>query len=51
MIFKHGSIVVHNGQVAGRVDVEVVGGAGVVKVVDDCSHQGSENLQIGHPVL
>ena len=31
--------------------MKVVGGARMVEIVDNGSHQGGEDFQIGHPVL
>ena len=51
VILEDRPVVVEDGEVGARVDVEVVGRAGVVKVVDDGRHQAGENLQIGEPRL
>ena len=51
MIFEDRSVVVEEGQVRSRVDVEVVRSPGVVKVVDHGGHQRSENLEVGNPIL
>jgi hypothetical protein len=42
-------VVVEDGQVGAGVDVEVVGGAGVIEVVDHGGDERSENLLI--PIL
>ena len=51
MVFQDGPVVVEDGQVGGRVDVEVVGGAAVVEVVDDGGHQRGEDLKVRQPFL
>ena len=51
MIFEDRSVVVEEGQVRSRVDVEVVRSPGVVEVVDHGGHQRSENLEVGNPIL
>ena len=44
--FEDGAVVVEDCEVALGVDVEVVGGARVVVVVDDGGDQGREDLQV-----
>ena len=51
MILQDWLVVVDDGQVWGWLDVEVVGGPGVVVVVDDGGEQQGEDLEVGHPVL
>ena len=51
MILQDRLVVVDDGQVWGGLDVEVVGGPGVVVVVDDGGEQQGEDLEVGHPVL
>ena len=51
MVFQDSPVIVENGQTAARIDVKVVGGARMVEIVDNGSHQGGEDFQIGHPVL
>jgi hypothetical protein len=51
VILQHCTVVVEDGQLRAGVDVKVVGGARVVKVVDHGRHQRREDLQIGNPVL
>ena len=51
MVLQHRLVIVDDGQVRGGLDVEVVGGAGVVVVVDHGRHQQAEYLQVRHPVL
>ena len=51
MIFQDSPVIVENGQTTARIDVKVVGCARMVEIVDNGSHQGGEDFQIGHPVL
>ena len=51
VVLQDGLVVVEDGQVGGGLDVEVVGGPGVVVVVDDGGEEEGEDLQVGHPVL
>ena len=51
MILQDRLVVVDDGQVWGWLDVEVVGGPGVVVVVDDGGEEEGEDLQVRHPVL
>ena len=51
MVLEDGAVVVEDGEAALGVDVEVVGGARVVVVVDDGGDQRSEELQVRQPVL
>ena len=51
VILEHCPVVVEEGEVWGWVDVEAVGGAAVVVVVDDGRQEGGEHLQVGQPVL
>ena len=51
MIFKDGLVVVHDGQGGAGLHVEVVGGAGVVEVVDDRREEESEDLKVRKPGL
>ena len=46
MAFEDGAVVVEDCEVALGVDVEVVGGARVVVVVDDGGYQRREDLQV-----
>ena len=46
VVFEDGAVVVEDGEVALGIDVEVVGGARVVVVVDDGGDQGREDLQV-----
>ena len=51
VVLQDGLVVVEDGQVGGGLDVEVVGGPGVVVVVDDGGEEEGEDLQVRHPVL
>ena len=51
MVLEDRTVVVEKGQVRGRVDVKVVGGARVVEVVNHGGDKTRENFQIGNPVL
>ena len=51
VILKDGFVVVEDGEVGLGLDVEVVGGAGVVVVVDDGGEEQGEDLEVGQPVL
>ena len=51
MVLEDGAVVVEDGEAALGVDVEVVGGARVVVVVDDGRDQRREDLQVRQPVL
>ena len=51
MVFEDGLVVVHDGEVGAGLDVEVVGGAGVVEVVDDRREEESEDLKVRKPGL
>ena len=51
VVLEHGAIVVEECEAGGGVDVEVVGRAAVVKVVDDGRHQAREDLQVREPTL
>ena len=51
MIFLDRSVVIEDGQLGAGLDVEVVGGAGVVVVVDDGGQEDTEYLQVRQPGL
>ena len=51
MIFLDRSVVIEDGQLGAGLDMEVVGGAGVVEVVDDGGEEESKDLEVGEPVL
>ena len=51
MIFLDRSVVIEDGQLGAGLDVEVVGGAGVVVVVDDGGQEDAEYLQVRQPGL
>lgn len=51
VIFQHRSIVVEKSKTTARIDVKVVGRAGMVKVVNNGGHQRGEDLQVRHPIL
>ena len=46
MVLEDGLVVVHDGEVGAGLDVEVVGGARVVVVVDDCREEEGKNLKV-----
>ena len=46
MVFEDGSVVVEDGEVALGVDVEVVGGARVLVVVDDRGEEEGKDLKV-----
>ena len=51
MVFLDRSVVIEDGQLGAGLDVEVVGGAGVVVVVDDGGQEDTEYLQVRQPGL
>ena len=51
VVLEDGLVVVHDGEVGAGLDVEVVGGAGVVVVVDDGGEEEGEDLKIWEPRL
>ena len=51
MIFLDRSVVIEDGQLGAGLDMEVVGGAGVVVVVDDGGQENTEYLQVREPGL
>ena len=51
VVLEDGAVVIEDGEAALGVDVEVVGGARVVVVVDDGRDQRREDLQVRQPVL
>ena len=51
MIFLDRSVVIEDGQLGAGLDMEVVGGAGVVVVVDDGGQEDTEYLQVRQPGL
>ena len=51
MVFLDRSVVIEDGQLGAGLDMEVVGGAGVVVVVDDGGQEDAEYLQVGQPGL
>ena len=51
MIFLDRSVVIEDGQLGAGLDMEVVGGAGVVVVVDDGGQEDAEYLQVRQPGL
>ena len=51
MIFLYWSVVVEDGQLRAGLNVEVVGGARVVVVVDDGRQKNTEYLEIWQPGL
>ena len=46
MVLQDGSVIVKNGQARPWLDVEIVGGAGVVIVMDDGREEESKYLQV-----
>ena len=46
MILQDGLVVVHDGEVGAGLDVEVVGGARVVVVVDDGREEEGKDLKV-----
>ena len=46
VVLKDCLVVVHDGEGGVGLDVEVVGGAGVVEVVDDGGEEEGEDLQV-----
>ena len=46
VVFKNGLVVVHDGQGGAGLHVEVVGGAGMVEVVDDRREEEGEDLKV-----
>ena len=51
VVLEDGPVIVEDGEAGSRLDVEVVGGAGVVVVVDDGREEEGEHLQVRQPVL
>ena len=51
MILQDSFVVVEDGEAGLGLDVEVVGGAGVVEVVDDGGEEQGEDLEVGQPRL
>ena len=51
MIFLDRFVVIEDGQLGAGLDMEVVGGAGVVVVVDDGGEEDAEYLQVRQPGL
>ena len=51
MVFEDGAVVVEDGEVALGIDVEVVGGARVLVVVDDCGEEEGKDLNVSQPVF
>ena len=51
MIFLDRFVVIEDGQLGAGLDMEVVGGAGVVVVVDDGGEEDGEYLQVRQPGL
>ena len=51
VILQDRFVVVEDGEVGAGLDMEVVGGAGVVVVVDDGGEEQGEDLEVGQPVL
>ena len=46
VVLQHGPVVVHDSKAGVRLDVEVVGGAGVLVVVDDCGEEEGKDLKV-----
>ena len=46
VVFEDGLVVVHDGEVGAGLDVEVVGGARVVVVVDDRGEEEGKDLKV-----
>ena len=51
MIFQNWSVVVKNGEAWVWLYVEVIGGAGVIVVMDDGGEEKSKDLQVWEPRL
>ena len=51
MVLQDSFVVVEDGEAGLGLDVEVVGGAGVVEVVNDGGEEESEDLEVGQPRL
>lgn len=51
MILQNSPVIVEDCQVRAGVDVKVVSGAAVIKVVNDGGHEAGEDFQIGEPGL
>ena len=51
MILQYCPVIVEDGKRGTRLDVEVVGGAGVVIVMNDGREEERKNLEIRQPVL
>ena len=51
MVLEDGLVVVHYGEVGAGLDVEVVGGARVVVVVDDRGEEEGKDLNVSQPVF
>lgn len=51
MVLEHGTVIVEDGRLRARHDVEVVGGARVLIVMDQGRHQGRQDLHVVKPVL
>ena len=51
VVFQDSSIIIEIGQSTPRIDVKVIGGSCMVIVMDNGSHQGGEDFQVGHPIL
>ena len=46
MVLEDGLVVVHDGEVGAGLDVEIVGGARVVVVVDDGGEEEGKDLEV-----
>ena len=51
MIFLDWSVIVKNSQTRTWLNVEVIGGTGMVIVMDDGGEEEGKNLQVRHPIL
>ena len=46
VVLQHGPVIVHDGEAGVRLDVEVVGGARVLVVVDDRGEEEGKDLKV-----
>ncbi len=51
VVLLDGPIVVEQGRLGARHDVEAIGRSRVLKIVNDGCNDGGKDLQIGQPVL
>jgi hypothetical protein len=51
VVLLDGPVVVEQGRLRARHDVETIGRSCVLKIVNDGSYDGGKDLQIGQPVL